>query len=135
MIHLGPGVVYYGGNAPVEVGGTMGLMFRDVSLARPAVGVETGEASRLLDRVARWITVLAVAVAAFLAAGALGLALYGYSHDDRLYEGIVVAGVDVGGLTRNEAAAAIGERFDRFAAEPMAIEAAGQTFVLTPAEA
>jgi hypothetical protein len=114
------------------LGGSMSLTFRDVPLARPLVGPDSRSTVRAVDRVANGLTIMALSVAAILAAGAFGLALYGYSHGDVIYEGVTVAGVDVGGMDRADAGAVIAERFDAYAAAPMTVEAAGQTFVITP---
>jgi vancomycin resistance protein YoaR len=116
-------------------GGEMSLTMRDVPLARQGIGVGERASGRVVDRVARTLTVAAVVVAALLAAGAFGLALYGHSHDNRLYEGMEVAGVDVGGMSRAEAGRVIAERYDEFAAAAITVEAAGQTFVIRPREA
>ena len=70
--------------------------------------------------------------AVFVAAGVLGLGLYASAHADRIYEGVAVAGVRVGGMTRAEARAAVADRFAAYAATPLTLAAGEQTFGVTP---
>src|SRR5688572_30331841 len=129
-------VVYYGARQRSRgPGGSMSATIRNVSPVRPSADLGRGAARRTTDRVARIVTIAAAVVAAVLVAGIIGLALYGYSHNDRLYEGIVVAGVEVGGMSRADAGAAIDARYDEFAAAPIIVEAAGQTFQVVPSRA
>jgi vancomycin resistance protein YoaR len=87
-------------------------------------------ASRHVLRARRVITFDAVANAAsrallitvlFLTAGVAGLALYGYSHSDRIYEGVAVGGVPIGGLTQTEARSRLEERFGAYVESPLIV--------------
>jgi hypothetical protein len=42
-------------------------------------------------------------VAVVVASLALGLLLYGAAHDGKVYQGVSVAGIDIGGMTETEA--------------------------------
>jgi vancomycin resistance protein YoaR len=79
---------------------------------------------------ARWARVLAIAVAIFLAAAAVGFALYGYSHTGRFYEGVSIAGVEVGGLTKAEARVEVLNSFGAYVRTPVTLEAGGQHYKL-----
>lgn len=85
--------------------------------------------------VARLAIVALLAVVFFALAGAAGLGLYASSHGDRIYQGVTVAGVDIGGLTPEEARAILEERFAAYATTPLTLNAGEQTFQLTPADA
>ena len=61
----------------------------------------------LLGRIARIATMAAMVVVALLVAGVVGLSLYAYSHNGRIYEGVKVGDVPVGGMTGDLAEAAI----------------------------
>jgi len=89
-------------------------------------------ASRMLTR---WLTGALAVIALFLAAGALGLGLYASAHADRIYEGVTIGRVPVGGLSRDAARAKIEADFARYAESPLTLTAGEQTFPLTPAAA
>src|SRR5215203_5889247 len=78
--------------------------------------------------------VLLVAVL-FVAAGAAGLGLYASSHQGRIYQGVRVAGLELGGLTVAEAESRLEANFADYAAAPLTLAAGDQTFQITPAEA
>jgi vancomycin resistance protein YoaR len=86
-------------------------------------------------RVARLATAAFLVVVLFIAAGAAGLGLYASSHTGRIYEGIDVAGIDLGGLTPEQARAELEDRFAAYAAMPLTLSSGDHTFQLTPAEA
>ncbi len=88
-----------------------------------------------LSRIARLATVVAVIVAALVVAGIVGLSLYAYSHDGRIYEGVRVGDVSVGGMSRDEAATAVQQRYEAYATVPLSVVAAGEVFTVTPQEA
>jgi vancomycin resistance protein YoaR len=98
---------------------------RSVGLAPPARSQE----------VARLLTRALLVVALFLAAGAAGLALYASSHQDRIYQGVRVAGLDLGGLSSADARASLEEHFTEYAGTPLVLTAGDQSFEVTPAEA
>ncbi|MHB1243029.1 MAG: VanW family protein [Gaiellaceae bacterium] len=74
--------------------------------------------------VARW-ALAAVALLAVLVA-LVGLAFAG--SPARIAEGVAIAGVDVGGLTKQEARTLLERRFDRVARVPVVFTAAGERF-------
>jgi vancomycin resistance protein YoaR len=54
------------------------------------------------------------------------------SHSNRIYEGVTIAGVEVGGMTRSEARAAIREDLSAFNAQPVLLVADDMEFSLDP---
>src|SRR5215213_4395262 len=87
------------------------------------------------QEVARLLTRVLLVVALFLAAGAVGLALYASSHQGRIYQGVQVAGLDLGGLSPADARSRLEEHFAEYAAKPLTLTAGDQSFQVTPAEA
>ena len=84
---------------------------------------------------ARAVTVAFLAVVLFVVAGATGLGLYASSHAGRIFEGVTVVGIELGGLTPEQARAALDARFADYAATPLTLSAGERTFHLTPADA
>src|SRR5215203_3843302 len=89
----------------------------------------------MLGRIARLATIAALVVAALLVAGIIGLSLYAYSHSGRVYEGVKIGDVAVGGMSREDASAAIQARYDEYANVPLSVVAEGSVFTMTPAQA
>jgi len=89
-------------------------------------------ATRVLSR---WLTSALVVVSLFLVAGAVGLGLYASAHADRIYEGVAIGDVSVGGLTRDAARAKIEADFQQYAETSLTLTVGEQTFPLTPAAA
>lgn len=85
--------------------------------------------------VARIALAVLLACLVFAVAGAAGLGLYAASHGDRIYQGVSVAGVDLGGLTAADARTRLDEAFAAYAGTPLTLTAGDRTFALTPAEA
>ncbi|MDQ3045210.1 MAG: peptidoglycan binding domain-containing protein, partial [Chloroflexota bacterium] len=85
-----------------------------------------------LERVSRVATLLLKAVATFVVACILGLALYGWDHSDRLYEGVRAGGVNVGGLSEEVAAARIDAEFAAYLETPIQLTAGDLKFEVTP---
>src|SRR5215211_1817204 len=73
-----------------------------------------------------------VAVALCVLATIVGLTLYGYSHADRIYEGVKINGISAGGMTESEARAALDARFDTYLDTPITLVGNGKTFTITP---
>ena len=71
----------------------------------------------------------------FVTAGAAGLGLYASSYQGRIYQGVHVAGLDLGGLTAADARSKLEAYFAGYAATPLTVTAGDQTFQITPAEA
>jgi vancomycin resistance protein YoaR len=98
---------------------------RSIGLTPPA---RSQEVARLLTRVL-------LVVALFVAAGAAGLALYASSHQGRIYQGVQVAGLDLGGLSPADARTRLEGHFAEYAGKPLTLTAGDQSFQVTPAEA
>lgn len=81
---------------------------------------------------ARGAIVLGV-VGALLGLGAIGLVVYDARASERIFTGIHVAGVDVGGMTREEAIAAVSDHVSALTSRPITVSAAGGTWSSTPA--
>src|SRR5687767_1027733 len=88
-----------------------------------------------VQEVARLLTRVLLVVALFLAAGVAGLALYASSHQGRIYQGVQVAGLDLGGLSPADARTRLEEHFTEYAVRPLTLTAGDQSFEITPAEA
>ena len=84
---------------------------------------------------ARSMTRALLVLLLFAAAGAAGLGLYASSYSGRVLQGVDVSGVDLSGLSVEEARARLDDRFAAYAAAPLTLAAGEQTFQLTPAEA
>ena len=87
------------------------------------------------QEVARLLTRVLLVVALFVAAGATGLGLYAASHQGRIYQGVHVAGLDLGGLSAADARARLDAHFAEYAGRPLTLTAGDQAFQITPAEA
>jgi vancomycin resistance protein YoaR len=61
-----------------------------------------------------------------------GAAMYGLSHSNRIYEGISVAGIEVGGMTRSEARAALRDHLKSATEQPVLLVSGDQEFLLDP---
>ncbi len=89
----------------------------------------------VLQEVARLSTRVLIVVALFMAAGVAGLGLYASSHQGRIYQGVHVAGLDLGGLSAVSARARLDAYFADYAGRPLTLTAGDQSFQLTPADA
>ena len=76
-------------------------------LGSTAAGVRsiglTSLAPLRVQEVARLLTRVLLVVALFVAAGVAGLGLYASSYQGRIYQGVRVAGLDLGGLSAADA--------------------------------
>jgi vancomycin resistance protein YoaR len=70
-----------------------------------------------------------------LAALGVGLLFYASSHQSRMYEGVSVAGVDLSGMTRSQARAALEPVLTTYAQQPIELTGAEGDFTVVPAEA
>jgi lipoprotein-anchoring transpeptidase ErfK/SrfK len=85
----------------------------------------------------RWWKVVLVVLGVFaLLGGGTAYAAYRYdrSASDRILPGISVAGIDVSGMSRDEAVAAVEELANLRLTDDLAVRAVGSTWTLTPAE-
>jgi vancomycin resistance protein YoaR len=89
-----------------------------------ATTLPPGQAAGGTRTVARW-ALAAVALLAVVAA-LVGLAFAG--SPARIAEGVAIAGVDVGGLTKQEARTLLERRFDRVARVPVVFTAGGERY-------
>jgi len=79
-------------------------------------------------------TLVVVGLVALLAgAGMVTATVAAASSTDRVLAGVRVGGVDVGGLTRRQAAAAVGEAARRSLERVVVVQAAGRSWRVTPA--
>lgn len=83
-----------------------------------------------LERLASWA---AAVVAGMLFLLVMALTVYGFSHRDQVYEGVMVAGIDLSGLSRAEAADRLEAAGITYGQTPMRLDADGETFVAAPA--
>ncbi|HUP32119.1 MAG TPA: VanW family protein [Gaiellaceae bacterium] len=92
-----------------------------------ATTLRGGQAAGATRTVARW----ALATLALLAvlAALVGLAFAG--SPSRIAEGVAIAGVDVGGLTKRDARAVLEGRFERVARVPIVFTAGGESYPIT----
>src|SRR5215210_953252 len=106
-------------------------------LGGTAAGVRSFGLSRraALPEVARLLTRVLIVVALFTAAGVAGLGLYASSHQGRIYQGVHVAGLDLGGLSAADARARLDAYFADYAGRPLTLTAGDQSFQITPADA
>lgn len=87
----------------------------------------------------RHVGAIALAVAAafvLLSIGGVSFAAYRYDQatSGRILPGVTIAGVDVGGMTRSEAIAAVQAKADERLSATLTLSAAGKTWTATPAE-
>ena len=88
-----------------------------------------------LGRLVAYARVASSAVAIVVTSLALGLLLYGAAHDGKIYQGVSVAGIDVGGMRETEARDALDAGFASYMNGRLGLEHNGQLYALTPAEA
>lgn len=88
-----------------------------------------------VPRLARLATLAFLVVGTFVLAGSVGLALYASTHAGRIYQGVTVGDLDLGGMTPEAATAALDARFATYAQSPLTFTADGRAFQLTPADA
>jgi lipoprotein-anchoring transpeptidase ErfK/SrfK len=77
--------------------------------------------------------IVVVACFAVLLAGAVAVYAYDKSREDRIAEGVTVAGVDVGGLSAEEARNALGRRLTVALRQPLTVTVGKRDFPLDPA--
>jgi vancomycin resistance protein YoaR len=87
-----------------------------------------------LERLSQWATAAFVALFLLFAIGTAVFAAYGARYDDRVFPGTTIAGVDVGGMSREEVATALDVRFEEFAATPITLTAGNKEFQLSVTE-
>jgi len=78
--------------------------------------------------------VVLLALGLVTAGSAYGAYRYDRSNAGRVLPGVAVGGVDVGGMTRDEAASAVTSASDKWLSQRLEVTAAGHTWDVTPAE-
>lgn len=68
-----------------------------------------------------------------LAALGIGLGIYSSSHQNRIYDGVSVAGVELGGKTRSQARALLEPALAEFMAQPITLTSESNEFTIDPA--
>ncbi len=90
--------------------------------------------SHNLKHIGRLATSLFLGSLLLLGAALVGLLLYGFSHSNQIYEGVSVGGIDVGGMSRTEARAAVADTFAVAASSPILLVSDEQKFYINPYE-
>ncbi len=93
----------------------------------PASDVPSGMAK--LGHILTWVF---VAVATVAIATIIGFSLYAYGHQGRIYQGVSVAGVDLSGMTRSEAEAALSAGYSTYLNTPLTLTYNGDSYAITP---
>jgi vancomycin resistance protein YoaR len=88
-----------------------------------------------LRAIARLASRAVALIALFAVAASLGLLLYGYAHSDRIYQGVTVAGIEVGGMTATEARSAIEHAYGNYLGEPVVLTFEGANYQVVPRDA
>lgn len=89
---------------------------------------------RRFGRVPVFIGAVFLALGLLTAGSAYGAYRYDRSNAGRVLPGVEVAGVGVGGMTRDEAAAAVSAATDGWLSQRLKVSAGGHTWNVTPAE-
>ena len=96
-------------------------------------GVSIGHADeRTLVRLSHLLNVIAGLAAVAVIAMIVGLALYAYGHQGRVYQGVSIAGVDVGGMTESEAVGELKREFASYMNSPLMLSHDGQMYAISP---
>lgn len=94
----------------------------------------TGSHERPLVRASHVLNAVAAIFGLLLIASVVGLALYAYGHQGRVYQGVSVAGVELSGLTRSEAEQAIERDYSIYMNTPLILTHNGANYAITPGE-
>ena len=89
---------------------------------------------RPLLRPSHILNAIAGVGALVLFATVLGLGLYAYGHQDRVYQGVSVAGVDLSGMTEAEAAEALQRNYSIYMNTPITLAHDGSMYAISPNE-
>ncbi|MGH2561648.1 MAG: peptidoglycan binding domain-containing protein [Thermomicrobiales bacterium] len=76
-----------------------------------------------------------VIVGLLAAAAAAGVGLYGFVHTDRIYEGVMIGNIPVGGLSQAEARSRIEDRYAEYLTSSVPMTGDGQVFTVSPRRA
>src|SRR4051812_27734938 len=98
------------------------------------VGRGFGVLPRPAPELERLLTRVFLVVSVFVLAGIVGLGLYASAYNGRIYQGVRVAGVDLGGLSPNDARTSLERTFAAYAVTPLTLSSGSQTFQITPSQ-
>ncbi len=93
-----------------------------------------GSPERPLVRVSHWLNAAVAIVGLVLIASVVGLGLYAYGHQGRIYQGVSVAGVELSGMTRAEAEMALEHDYSLYMNTPLVLSHNGANYAITPGE-
>lgn len=110
----------------------MSTTTRNIRMPRPNLNFGELQDAIAPDRVSRIVMTASATIALFFLSIAIGLGLYGYAHEDRIYQGVSIAGIEVGGMTEAEARAAVDSRFDAYLAQPVTLTLNDKAFPVVP---
>src|SRR4051794_39151934 len=79
----------------------------------------------MLNFVAGFVAIIALA-------SVLGFGLYAYGHQGRIYQGVSVGGVDLSGMTRTEAVAALQSGYTTYMNTPLTLSYKGEMYAISP---
>jgi vancomycin resistance protein YoaR len=85
-------------------------------------------------RVSQVVTALLVFMFGIFLLAVTGFVAYGFAYADRVYEGTRIAGVDVGGMTRDEVATVVESRYAAFPETEVVLTAGNKRFERTASE-
>lgn len=105
--------------------GTIRIPQRPKSWSDAIEAIEPTTIARVASRVV-------ALVGLFIVAATLGLLLYGYTHVDRIYQGVSVAGIEIGGMTETEARSAIERGYADYLNEPVVLSFEGAEYQVVP---
>ena len=94
----------------------------------------TVENERPLVRSSHRLNALAGVAALLLIATVLGLSLYAFGHQGRIYQGVSIAGVDVSGMTEAEATEALQQDYSIYMNTPLMLTFEGKSYAITPSD-
>lgn len=80
------------------------------------------------------VLLLALVAGALMLAVTTAVAFYQWQYRDRIYEGVVCAGLPLGGMTLDEAAQALQVALNPYPGDPVALRYGQREWLLTPAE-
>ncbi|HEV2527280.1 MAG TPA: VanW family protein [Thermomicrobiales bacterium] len=98
----------------------------------PTIASYRSASTPIVRGLERALWVAATVVAVVLGALIIGLTIYGFTHRDQVYSGVSVAGVDLGGLSRSEAAEQMEAAGRAYGTVPLTVTADSETFEVLP---
>jgi len=93
--------------------------------------IPAAESHTRLSRLGRILTTVFAVVATVALATVIGFSLYAYGHQDRIYQGVSVGGVDLSGMTRTEATDALSQGYAAYLNTPLTLTYNGENYAIT----